>query len=158
MARVEYMIAHNLCEKFIELGFVFQKPNSGTRVYDHTNDIYFEVDVMLENSDKVMLAEVKTKLTIEDVKDHIARIEKMRKYADLHGDKRVFRGGCGSCYDIQCKREEEYLTWRTRRRREDGFRSDAKFHLHKKYDRLKNTVFDISLKSGFMILRYISRT
>ena len=39
-----------------------------------------------------MLVEVKTKLTTEDVKDHIARLEKMRKYADLHGDKRTFLG------------------------------------------------------------------
>ena len=39
-----------------------------------------------------MLVEVKTKLTTEDVKEHIKRIEKIRKYADLHGDKRIFLG------------------------------------------------------------------
>jgi len=39
-----------------------------------------------------MLVEVKTKPTTEDVKDHIKRLEKMRKYADLHGDKRTFLG------------------------------------------------------------------
>ena len=89
---VEYMIAPNLCDKFREFGFVFEKANSGTRVSDHKNDLHFEIDVMLENGDKAMLVEVKTKLTTENVQDHIKRIEKMRKYADLHGDKRAFLG------------------------------------------------------------------
>jgi hypothetical protein len=89
---VEYMIAPNLCDKFKEFGFVFEKANSGTRVSDHKNDLHFEIDVMLENGDKAMLVEVKTKLTTEDVQGHIERIEKMRKYADLHGDKRAFLG------------------------------------------------------------------
>jgi hypothetical protein len=47
---------------------------------------------MLENGDLAMLIEVKTKLETADVKDHIDRLEKMRKYADLHGDKRTFLG------------------------------------------------------------------
>ena len=37
-----------------------------------------------------MLVEVKTKPTTKDVQDHIKRLKKMRKYADLHGDKRTF--------------------------------------------------------------------
>jgi hypothetical protein len=89
---VEYMIAPNLCEKFREFDLTFQRSNSGTRVTDHKNKIFFEVDVMLENSDKAMLVEVKTKLTMDDVNGHIERIEKMRNYADLHGDKRSFLG------------------------------------------------------------------
>ena len=89
---VEYMIAPNLCEKFKEFGFIFQKSNSGTRVSDKENNIHFEIDVMLENGDKAMLVEVKTKLTTEYINDHIERIEKMRTYADLHGDKRAFLG------------------------------------------------------------------
>jgi hypothetical protein len=39
-----------------------------------------------------MLIEVKTKLTTERVDKHILRLEKMRKYADLRGDKRIFLG------------------------------------------------------------------
>jgi len=39
-----------------------------------------------------MLVEVKTKLTTEDVKEHVERLENMRAYADLHGDKRIFLG------------------------------------------------------------------
>jgi hypothetical protein len=89
---VEYMIAPNLQEKFREFGFIFQKTNSGTVVSDYENDIFLEIDVMLENGDKAMLVEVKTKLSTEDVKDHIKRLEKMRTYADFHNDKRKFLG------------------------------------------------------------------
>ena len=39
-----------------------------------------------------MLVEVKTKLISDHVNAHIERLEKMRKYADLHGDKRTFLG------------------------------------------------------------------
>jgi len=39
-----------------------------------------------------MLVETKVTLTTEDVRDHIERLKKMRKYADLHDDKRVFLG------------------------------------------------------------------
>jgi hypothetical protein len=89
---VEYMIAPNLCEKFTNFGLIFPKANSGTRISDYINNIHFEVDVMLENGDKAMLFEVKTKLLTEHIKEHIKRLEKMRTYADLHGDKRMFLG------------------------------------------------------------------
>jgi hypothetical protein len=101
---VEYMIAPNLRDKFKEYGFIFPKANNNTRVNDHENDIHFEIDVMLENGEKAMLVEIKTKLTTENVKDHIERLEKMRTYADLHGDKRSFLGAvAGVVMDTQTK-------------------------------------------------------
>jgi hypothetical protein len=47
---------------------------------------------MLENGEKAMLIEAKTKLTIERIDKHIIRLNKMRNYANLHGDKRIFLG------------------------------------------------------------------
>ena len=89
---VEYMIAPNLREKFKDFDLNFLKANSNTDVSDYDNNIFLEIDVMLENGDKAMLVEVKTKLTTEDVKDHVKRLEKMRIYADLHDDQRAFLG------------------------------------------------------------------
>jgi hypothetical protein len=89
---VEYMIAPNLREKFRELGYDFPKANLNSDVSDYTNKIHLEIDVMLENGTMAMLVEIKTKLTTEHVNEHIERLEKMRKYADLHGDKRSFLG------------------------------------------------------------------
>jgi hypothetical protein len=89
---IEYMVAPNLREKFRELGYDFPQANQNSDVSDRKNKIYLEIDVKLENGDKAMLVEVKTKPTTEDVQDHIERLEKMRVYADLHGDKRTFLG------------------------------------------------------------------
>jgi len=89
---VEFMVAPNLREKFRELGYDFPQAHQNSDVSDRKNNIFIEIDVKLENGDKAMLVEVKTKPTTEDVKDHIKRLEKMRKYADLHGDKRNFLG------------------------------------------------------------------
>jgi predicted AAA+ superfamily ATPase len=88
----EGMVAPKICEKFNEFGFSFLKAGPNPRYTDETNGISFEVDIMLENSDKAMLIEVKTKLTKERIYKHILRLKKMRKYADLHGDKRTFLG------------------------------------------------------------------
>ena len=88
----EAMVAPKICKKFNEFGFSFLKAGPNPRYTDETNGISFEVDIMLENSDKAMLIEVKTKLTEERIDKHILRLEKMRKYANLHGDKRIFLG------------------------------------------------------------------
>ena len=89
---VEYMVAPDLREKFNEFGFNFSESGQRKDVTDKENKISFEIDVFLENYSKAMLVEVKTTPTTEDVKDHIKRLGKMRKYADLHGNKRTFLG------------------------------------------------------------------
>jgi len=94
---VEFMVAPNLREKFKEFGFNFSESSQNKEVVDKNNKISFEIDVFLENYSKAMLVEVKTTPTTEDVKDHVKRLEKMRKYADLHGNsglksKRTFFG------------------------------------------------------------------
>ena len=88
----EYMFVPTLRERFKEFGYYFFQTGSNFTISDYDNDLDFFIDVLLENGEKAMLVEVKTKLTTEDVQAHIARIEKMRKYADLHGDKRTFLG------------------------------------------------------------------
>jgi hypothetical protein len=47
---------------------------------------------MLENGEQAVAVEVKTTLRQADIDDHLARMEKIRKYADEHGDKRQFMG------------------------------------------------------------------
>ena len=89
---VEFMVAPDLCEKFKEFGFNFSQSSQKIIVSDKANKISFEIDVFLENYSKAMLTEVKTTPTTEDVKEHVKRLQKMRKYADLHGDKRIFLG------------------------------------------------------------------
>jgi hypothetical protein len=88
----EAMVAPKICDKFEEIGLIFPKANRNTRVRDRVNNISFEIDIVLENGEKAMLIEVKTKLTLDRIDYHLTRLVKMREYADLHGDKRTFLG------------------------------------------------------------------
>jgi hypothetical protein len=89
---IEYMVMPNLLIKFRELGFVFNKAYPHATIEDEANNTCTEIDITLENGDKVMIVEVKTKPTTEDIIDHVDRMGKVRVHGDLHGDRRVFLG------------------------------------------------------------------
>jgi hypothetical protein len=89
---VEYMVIPNLLAKFGELNFTFTKAYPDAQIADPEHDIFTEVDAFLENGDKVMIVEIKSKPNIDDINDHIERMEKLRAYADLHNDKRKYLG------------------------------------------------------------------
>jgi len=78
---VERIMTPDLPRKFKPLGFTFDKI---------TTIVYAEIDGLLENGTQAMAVEVKTTLEIEDINDHLKRMEKIQKYADEHGDKRDF--------------------------------------------------------------------
>jgi hypothetical protein len=88
---VEHMVIPNLLTQFEELGFTFTKANP-TKIKDKEHGILAEVDALLENGDKVMAVEIKSKPNTGDIKDHVERMEKLRQYADLHNDKRAYLG------------------------------------------------------------------
>jgi predicted RNase H-related nuclease YkuK (DUF458 family) len=89
---IEHLVAPNLVKKFGELGVVFEKAYQNAKIKDKKNNIFAEADITLENSEKVMIIEVKSKLATEDITEHVERMGKMRVYADKHGDKRKFLG------------------------------------------------------------------
>jgi len=89
---VEYMVTPNLLKKFRKKGLVFNVAHQQTKIEDENNKTIAEIDIILENGDKVMLVEVKSKPTTEDITDHIKRIEKVRKHADSKNDRRKFLG------------------------------------------------------------------
>lgn len=93
---IEYMVVPNLIQKFHDMGFVFDKVHHQTDIEDRENKIFTELDISLENGDKVMIVEVKSKPKTEDIAEHIERMEKVRLHADLHGDKRTFLGAIAS--------------------------------------------------------------
>jgi len=87
---VERIMTPALPQKFKSFGFSFDKIT--TVQWASRGNIYAEIDGLLENGTQAMVVEVKTTLEIEDVNDYIKRMEKIRKYADEHGDKREFLG------------------------------------------------------------------
>ena len=89
---VEHMVLPNLLEKFQELKFIFTKVYPHAVIRDKDNKVIAEVDITLENGEIVMLVEVKSKLTTEDITEHVERIEKFRAYADARKDPRQYMG------------------------------------------------------------------
>ncbi|MDR2097611.1 MAG: hypothetical protein LBP37_03745 [Spirochaetaceae bacterium] len=89
---VESMVLPNLIAKFNELGLPFTKVYPNAKIADKENNIFTEVDAFLENGNKVMIAETNTKPGIDDINDHVERMEKLRKYADLRNDRRKYTG------------------------------------------------------------------
>ena len=89
---IEHMVMQSLVKKFRELGFVFTKANPRSIIDDEEHNILTEIDITLENGDKVMIVEVKSKPKTEDIKDHIKRMEKVKAHANLHNDSRKYLG------------------------------------------------------------------
>jgi hypothetical protein len=89
---VEYMIVPNLVAKFQELGFTFTRASRDVEIADRVQNIFTEVDAFLENGDKVMIVEIKSKLNTKDIDDHLERMGKLRYYADSRKDGRKYLG------------------------------------------------------------------
>jgi len=79
---VENMVGGDIVGQFQALDIAIKSHSRdktfGTRGTDESG----QIDVFLENGDLVILVEVKTRLTDDDVREHIERLEKYR----LHGD------------------------------------------------------------------------
>jgi hypothetical protein len=94
----EAMFSAELCKKFDDLGFTFNTQANHKRFRDSQRQTLAEVDSVLENGDYVMLVEIKTDLSAEDVDDHLARIDVVRQYMDAHGDKRKIVGAAAGAH------------------------------------------------------------
>jgi TPP-dependent indolepyruvate ferredoxin oxidoreductase alpha subunit len=89
---VEHMVLPNLLDRFKALGFAFEVGTQNYKIVDEKNNVFVEVDAFLENGDKVMIVEIKATPSVEDIADHVKRMEKLRKRADLRGDDRRYLG------------------------------------------------------------------
>jgi hypothetical protein len=87
---IEHLTASNLSEKFEEFNYKFTLISRNVKIKDDANRILAEIDIRLENGDYVMAVEVKSLLTKTGVKEHIKRMETLRRYADLHHDTRKY--------------------------------------------------------------------
>jgi hypothetical protein len=86
----EAMFSTELWKKFNAHGFDFTK---GSRIkFSVGNQVLAEVDFFMENGDYAMPVEIKTELSVEDVDDHLKRMDKIRKYMNSRKDKRKLVG------------------------------------------------------------------
>jgi hypothetical protein len=89
---IEHIITPNIVEKFNKKGFAFGRIGPNVCYKGEDNRTITEVDILLENGDTALAVEVKSKLTVADVQEHVERMEKLRRYADDHGDGRKLMG------------------------------------------------------------------
>jgi hypothetical protein len=87
---IEHLTAANILERFGDLGYEFTRVSRNNKIKDDRNQVMAELDILLENGDYAMAVEVKSLLTVADVKDHIKRMETLRRYADAHEDRRKY--------------------------------------------------------------------
>ena len=85
---VEHILTPGLPKKFKKLGYNFNR----IATYKYAEGVYAQIDGMLENGEQAVAVEAKVTLRQMDIDDHLLRMDKIRKYADEHGDKRQFMG------------------------------------------------------------------
>jgi len=91
---IEYLASPGLKARFRMLGFNFTEP-AHDKEFGTVNRIIAEADVFLENTEQAMVVEMKSKPDINDIKEHVERMDKLRSYADGKGDKRKYYGALG---------------------------------------------------------------
>jgi hypothetical protein len=89
---IEHLVVPNLVEKFNVLGFNFTKYGPNVAISDESKSIAAEVDIFLENGDSAVAVEVKAQLKIDDIKEHVERMETLRRHANTRQDTREFYG------------------------------------------------------------------
>ena len=83
----------DLATKFNDLGFDFRKEAEGrVRFLGENRKILAEVDKLLENGKEMMAIEIKSKLKIDDINDHIRRLGIIGEYNKEHCDSRNVMG------------------------------------------------------------------
>jgi hypothetical protein len=89
---IEWLMTPNLHRKFCELGYTFTTTSRNKKFHDEQRHILAEVDAFLENGIYVLAVEVKTNVCATDIKEHVERMDTIRRYADAHEDTRKFLG------------------------------------------------------------------
>ncbi|GHT12417.1 hypothetical protein FACS1894170_07220 [Planctomycetales bacterium] len=85
---VEGMVEGKIVRKFQQYNYTFGECSQRHKFDNKKINVSGEFDLFLQDGDYVLGIEVKLKLTISDVKDHIERLQKYRQYLDAKDDKR----------------------------------------------------------------------
>jgi predicted AAA+ superfamily ATPase len=103
----EHLVAPGIAKRFNELGYKFDSiAPGGEKIMGENDKIKAQVDLVLRNNDYIAAIEVKVKPKIEDVHEHIKRLEILREHWDKRNDKRKLIGGiAGAIFPQNVKTE-----------------------------------------------------
>jgi hypothetical protein len=90
----EHLVWPSIMEKFNALGFHFTDISTGRRkiITGKDKQAIAEFDILMENGESSVGVEVKSKPSERDVKDHLRRLDILRRHKDTIGDKRKIYG------------------------------------------------------------------
>jgi predicted AAA+ superfamily ATPase len=83
---VENMVGGNIVAQFQNYGYSVTEMSRNIEFGIQGTASAGEIDVLLDDGDVAILIEVKTKLTTDDVRDHIEQMEKYRRWKDGKGE------------------------------------------------------------------------
>ncbi len=75
---VESMVQPKIVEMFQTRGVAIEMSAQSVKGFKN-GQVYYEIDILLVNSDTAVAVEVKSTLTLEDVKEHLERLEKIKE-------------------------------------------------------------------------------
>jgi predicted AAA+ superfamily ATPase len=103
----EHLVAPGIAKRFNALGFKFDSiAPGGEKIMGENDKIKAQVDLVLRNGDYIAAIEVKVKPKLEDVHEHIKRLEILREHWDKRNEKRVLIGGiAGAIFPQNVKTE-----------------------------------------------------
>jgi len=89
---IEHLVAPGMVDSFDDLGISLEIKRPHKRKIKEDDQTIAEVDLTLENDETVVIVETKARVRLDDVRDHVSRMEKLRGYYDRQGDSRKLMG------------------------------------------------------------------
>jgi len=101
---VEHLVAPGIEDRFSRYGMVFDNVFPGIKIKEN-RQLLAEIDLLLEGEDALLAVEIKAKVKTGDVRNHVARLEKLRGYYDRRNDRRrLFGAMAGAVFNSQEKK------------------------------------------------------
>ena len=88
----EHLVAPGIEERFNQLGYHFSEVALGDIKIVENRKTKAEFDLLLQNDSTIIAVEVKVKPDMEDVKDHVKRLEILSEYRHKKNDLRKVEG------------------------------------------------------------------
>jgi len=85
---IEHIMSTDILKKFKKYGFSFDR----LMEIKFAQGVYAEISAVYDDCIQAVVVIVTNTLLQADIDNHLVRMEKIRKYADEHGDKRQFMG------------------------------------------------------------------
>jgi len=92
---VENMVAPGCETLFVERGIPVHQVHQHVRVKRDDGKMAMEIDVLVVNSGSVVLVEVKSTLTVEDIRHHLQRLEQFKTFFPHYDDYQVMGAVAG---------------------------------------------------------------